>query len=123
MPKSTSACNSILALIFNATTWAEQYARFFRGEIDDPWNAKNDTPELAAKRAELKKLMDEQQGRAFGDRIAQLKKDMAAADASTAEGRSRAEEIRRDGFPVMRERVSLTPVRKLWIAWRTWVFA
>ena len=23
MPKSTSACNSILALIYNATTWAD----------------------------------------------------------------------------------------------------
>jgi phytoene synthase len=30
-------------------------------------------------------------------------------------------EIRRDGFPVLEARVSLTPIRKLWIAWRTWV--
>jgi 15-cis-phytoene synthase len=30
-------------------------------------------------------------------------------------------EIRRDGFPVLEGRVSLTPVRKLWIAWWTWV--
>jgi phytoene synthase len=30
-------------------------------------------------------------------------------------------EIRRDGFPVMKARVSLTPIRKLWIAWKTWV--
>ncbi len=30
-------------------------------------------------------------------------------------------EIRRDGFPVMRARVSLTPIRKFWIAWKTWV--
>ncbi len=32
-------------------------------------------------------------------------------------------EIRRDGFPVLHARVSLTPLRKLWIAWRRWVFA
>ena len=32
-------------------------------------------------------------------------------------------EIRRDGFPVLRARVSLTPIRKLWIAWKTWVSA
>ena len=32
-------------------------------------------------------------------------------------------EIRRDGFPVLEGRVSLTPIRKLWIAWRTWVRA
>ena len=32
-------------------------------------------------------------------------------------------EIRRDGFPVLRQRIALTPLRKLWIAWRTWVTA
>lgn len=31
-------------------------------------------------------------------------------------------EIVRDDFPVLRQRVSLTPLRKLWLAWRTWVF-
>jgi phytoene synthase len=30
-------------------------------------------------------------------------------------------EIRRDGCQVLSQRTSLTPVRKLWIAWRTWV--
>lgn len=30
-------------------------------------------------------------------------------------------EIKRDGFLVLTERTSLTPLRKLWIAWRTWV--
>ncbi len=30
-------------------------------------------------------------------------------------------EIRRDGFQVLHQRVSLTPMRKLWLAWRTWV--
>lgn len=29
------------------------------------------------------------------------------------------QEIRRAGFPVLETRISLTPVRKLWIAWRT----
>ena len=31
------------------------------------------------------------------------------------------EEIRRDGCHVLAQRISLTPVRKLWIAWRTWI--
>jgi 15-cis-phytoene synthase len=31
------------------------------------------------------------------------------------------EEIRTDGCRVLRQRVALTPVRKLWIAWRTWL--
>ncbi len=32
-------------------------------------------------------------------------------------------EIRRDGFPVLEGRTSLTPIRKLWIAWKTWIRA
>ncbi len=31
------------------------------------------------------------------------------------------EEIKRDGCQVLSQRTSLTPLRKLWIAWRTWV--
>jgi phytoene synthase len=31
------------------------------------------------------------------------------------------EEIRRDGCHVLAQRTSLTPVRKLWIAWKTWI--
>ncbi len=36
--------------------------------------------------------------------------------------RTLLDEIRRDGFPVLRARVSLTPLRKLWLAGRTWLF-
>lgn len=32
------------------------------------------------------------------------------------------EELARDGFRVLHQRVALTPIRKLGIAWRTWVF-
>ena len=35
--------------------------------------------------------------------------------------RTLLEEIRRDGFHVLERRVALTPLRKLWIAWKTWV--
>jgi phytoene synthase len=37
--------------------------------------------------------------------------------------RTLLEEIRRDGCHVLTQRTSLTPVRKLWIAWRTWLTA
>jgi len=30
-------------------------------------------------------------------------------------------EIRGDGFAVLEQRIGLTPLRKLWIAWKTWV--
>jgi phytoene synthase len=31
------------------------------------------------------------------------------------------DEIEREDFRVLHQRVALTPLRKLWIAWRTWV--
>jgi len=37
--------------------------------------------------------------------------------------RTLLDEIRRDRFNVLDRRVALTPLRKLWIAWRTWVTA
>ena len=35
--------------------------------------------------------------------------------------RALLDEIKEDGCQVMRQRISLTPIRKLWIGWRTWV--
>ena len=35
--------------------------------------------------------------------------------------RTLLDEIARDGFQVLSQRISLTPMRKLWIAWRTWI--
>jgi len=37
--------------------------------------------------------------------------------------RALLDEIERDGFQVLKGRTSLTPVRKLWIAWTTWIAA
>ncbi len=37
--------------------------------------------------------------------------------------RALLDEIRRDGFKVLSQRTALTPARKLWIAWKTWVRA
>jgi predicted Zn-dependent peptidase len=70
----------------NEITWRDQYRRYFDGEIADPWDAAADTPELAALRAELRELMDRQQGRLGADRIAELQRDLAAAapDAKAA---------------------------------------
>jgi phytoene synthase len=35
--------------------------------------------------------------------------------------RSLLDELERDSFKVLNQRISLTPIRKLWIAWKTWV--
>ena len=37
--------------------------------------------------------------------------------------RALLDEIGRDGYRVLDHRVALTPIRKLWIAWKTWVTA
>jgi phytoene synthase len=37
--------------------------------------------------------------------------------------RTLLDEIERDGFQVLRQRTSLTPLRKLWVAWKTWLAA
>ena len=37
--------------------------------------------------------------------------------------RTLLDEIRRDGFQVLTQRIALTPLRKLWIAWKTWITA
>lgn len=31
------------------------------------------------------------------------------------------DEIERENFQVLHQRIALTPLRKLWIAWRTWI--
>ena len=37
--------------------------------------------------------------------------------------RTLLDEIAEDDFQVLKQRIALTPVRKLWIAWRTWATA
>jgi phytoene synthase len=31
------------------------------------------------------------------------------------------DEIERDGFRMLEHKISLTPLRKLWLAWKTWI--
>ena len=54
------------------------------------------------------------------------REDRAAQRPGLAMGaiyRALLEEIKRDGFRVMQHRVALTPIRKLWLAWKTSTFA
>lgn len=51
-----------------------------------------------------------------GDRKAQRPGLVMAAIYRTV-----LDEIKRDGCQVLSQRTSLTPIRKLWIAWRTWI--
>jgi phytoene synthase len=83
---------------------------------------------LAARHSEaFRRLMEFQIERAeryYGQALAQLPAQDRRAQrpglAMAAIYRTLLHEIRRDGCRVLDRRVALTPVRKLWIAWRTW---
>ena len=64
----------------NELVWGEQYERFRRGEIDDPWDPANDSPELRALRGKLDRLLRQQQGRGLAEEIAEVRRTLAAAD-------------------------------------------
>ncbi|MCM2326964.1 MAG: presqualene diphosphate synthase HpnD [Lysobacter sp.] len=84
---------------------------------------------LACKGGEaFRAMMDEQATRAeatYAAAFAKLhpedRRDQRAGLIMAAIYRTLLAEIRRDGFPVLQARVSLTPIRKLWIAWKTWI--
>jgi phytoene synthase len=71
--------------------------------------------EAARARGHYEKAM---QALAAGDRKAQRPGLIMAAIYRTL-----LDEIERDGFRVLTRRTSLTPLRKFWIAWRTWISA
>jgi predicted Zn-dependent peptidase len=50
----------------NRIVWTQQYERFNRGEIGDPWDPANDTQELRVLRGKLDALIKAQQGRGDG---------------------------------------------------------
>jgi phytoene synthase len=73
-------------------------------------------------------LMEEQAARAeaaYGEALAKLHPEDRGSQRAglimAAIYRTLLAEIRRDGFPVLEGKVSLTPIRKLWIAWKTWI--
>ena len=59
--------------------------------------------------------------RAFAALPAADRREQRAGLVMAAIYRTLLAEIRRDGFRVLHQRVALTPLRKLWIAWKTWI--
>jgi phytoene synthase len=62
-------------------------------------------------------------GRALAMLPAEDRKAQRAGLAMAAIYRALLEEIRRDGFRVLDRKISLTPLRKLWLAWKAMAFA
>ncbi|HSN41012.1 MAG TPA: presqualene diphosphate synthase HpnD [Burkholderiales bacterium] len=82
----------------------------------------------ARETAGFKRLMEFQIDRALGfyeQAFAQLpdvdRKSQRAGIIMAAIYRALLDEIRADGCRALTQRISLTPVRKLWIAWKTWI--
>ena len=61
--------------------------------------------------------------RAFAELPRQDRKSQRPGLVMAAIYRTVLDEIRADGCKVLNQRTSLTPLRKLWIAWRTWLTA
>ena len=96
----------------NELTWASQYDRYFKGDIADAWDPKNDTPELAKLRAELKALMDEQQGKAGDDEIKKLEAELAKADAATEAGKQRKADLEKQVANLKAQQKALSTIVK-----------
>ena len=58
---------------------------------------------------------------AFTNLPAEDRKAQRAGLIMSAIYRTLLDEIALDGFKVLNQRTSLTPIRKLWLAWKTWV--
>jgi predicted Zn-dependent peptidase len=56
----------------NELVWTVQYERYLRGEIADPWDQANDTPEMSSLRAQLRELMEEHRGTILKDEYAEI---------------------------------------------------
>ena len=77
--------------------------------------------------AELMRFQIERADRSYAEAIGLLPAEDRRAQRPglmmAAIYRTLLQEIRRDGCRVLSHRTTLTPLRKLWIAWRTWVTA
>jgi phytoene synthase len=84
----------------------------------------------ARESAEFRQLMEFEAARAktyfqraFEALPAEDRKSQRAGLIMAAIYRALLEEIERDGFHVLKGKTSLTPLRKFWIAWKTWITA
>ena len=75
----------------------------------------------------LMKFQAERAERYYAQALAALpvvdKKNQRPGLIMAAIYRTLLDEIRQENFQVLHQRIALTPVRKIWIAWKTWVFA
>lgn len=73
--------------------------------------------------SDLMRFQTERARRSLDDALAAIPHAERASQrvlrAQAALSQARLDEIEREGFQVLHQRISLTPIRKLWITWRT----
>jgi phytoene synthase len=82
-----------------------------------------ETPEFVDLMKHQAQRAKEYYARAFAALPAEDRKTQRAGLIMAAIYRTLLEEIEGDGFHVLTRRISLTPLRKFWIAWKTWIGA
>ena len=100
---------------------ADEMARF--GLSAEDVLALRSGPEFRALMAAQAERADSFYDRAFAALAPEDRPAQRAGLIMAAIYRTLLREIRRDGFGVLDRRIALTPLRKLWIAWKTWVAA
>lgn len=83
--------------------------------------ALRDGPALRALLSELAGITRESYARAFALLPAADRKAQRPGLIMAAIYRTLLDEIGREDYAVLNQRIALTPLRKLWLAWRTWV--
>jgi phytoene synthase len=82
-----------------------------------------DTPEFTRLMQSVAARAREHYGRALALLPPQDRKAQRPGLVMAAIYRTLLDEIERDEFRVLKQRTSLTPLRKFWLAWKTWVTA
>lgn len=92
----------------------------FKVPLGDLLSARH-TPEFAALMAFQSERAKSLYDKAFEALLPEDRRPQRPGLIMSAIYRTLLDEIERDGFKVLNQRISLTPIRKLWLAWKTWV--
>ena len=98
---------------------AEELAKF--GLNAEDIVERRDTPAFRSLMAEQARRAAGFYERAFAALPPEDRASQRAGLVMAAIYRALLDEIGRDGYAVLDKRISLTPLRKLWIAWKTWI--
>src|SRR5438552_18203870 len=96
----------------NQIVWNQQYARFKAGEIDDPWDPANDTPELKKLRAELKASIDAQQGNANAEKIKAKQAELDKAAKESPEDKTKIDALKQELEQLRKEQKEIGSIEK-----------